>query len=393
MNTELSLAIEELASYSTDKPWFIPVLLSKCKIPDFPITGNRTLRDLHYVELYKDWDGGVDQIIEAIISSDHKCSMKNSDTTMKGVGTWVGTRRPIEYVPQVLWDTLWSKYMQAKTESNKRELLKKLLENGDPRACEELRRLPRSPELLWAAKMYPIPEYVEVAIESLGGENNNALTALEFLRQAEKLIPLEIEPEHLASVVGIADYLATSQDCEMISFLGSLIYFLKAIGEQNPSLQTTCGYIVLRILNLDLHPSTISDCLAALSNLKIDQKTESKWRIYCLKELERCTPAERWENSFFNSDASYYLEGLCNLSPGPDSEKIINEAIRFLVSKDIDEIYNALRLLVEVKATIPSHLANDIDNRIDQLSHSYTDSMISAIRRLLASLNNEQPAL
>jgi hypothetical protein len=45
MNEELSLAIEELRQYTTDREWFIPVLLSECDVPDRSIGAGQTLHD------------------------------------------------------------------------------------------------------------------------------------------------------------------------------------------------------------------------------------------------------------------------------------------------------------------------------------------------------------
>lgn len=71
MNSELMLAIDELMSYTPDHRWFIPVLLSRCEIPDISIGGNRTLRDLQHVKLYEDWGEGVRRIL-SVIRKDRK---------------------------------------------------------------------------------------------------------------------------------------------------------------------------------------------------------------------------------------------------------------------------------------------------------------------------------
>ena len=63
MNEELALAVEELRQrLGSEQAWFIPVLLSKCEIPDIDIGAGKTLRDLQYVELYRDWGGGIQRI-------------------------------------------------------------------------------------------------------------------------------------------------------------------------------------------------------------------------------------------------------------------------------------------------------------------------------------------
>ena len=68
MNEELTIAIEELRQRPTDRVWFIPVQLNKCKIPDRNIGAGETLHDLQHVKLYKDWDDAIRRIIELIQS-------------------------------------------------------------------------------------------------------------------------------------------------------------------------------------------------------------------------------------------------------------------------------------------------------------------------------------
>ena len=68
MNEELTIAIEELRQRPTDQAWFIPVKLNKCEIPDLDIGGGDTLQDLHYVDLYEDWGGGIQSIFRVVQS-------------------------------------------------------------------------------------------------------------------------------------------------------------------------------------------------------------------------------------------------------------------------------------------------------------------------------------
>src|SRR4051812_24116869 len=51
MNEELVLAIEELRQRPTTRAWFVPVLLSKCEVPDRSIGAGESLRDLQWVDL------------------------------------------------------------------------------------------------------------------------------------------------------------------------------------------------------------------------------------------------------------------------------------------------------------------------------------------------------
>jgi len=66
MNEELTLAIEELRQRPTDRAWFIPVLLSECDVPNIKISAVETLRDIQWVELYKDWQDGIQRILSVI---------------------------------------------------------------------------------------------------------------------------------------------------------------------------------------------------------------------------------------------------------------------------------------------------------------------------------------
>ena len=66
MNEELTIAIEELRQRPTDRVWFIPVQLNKCKIPDRNIGGGETLNDLQHVKLYQNWDVGIQRILKVI---------------------------------------------------------------------------------------------------------------------------------------------------------------------------------------------------------------------------------------------------------------------------------------------------------------------------------------
>lgn len=59
-------AIEKLRQRSIYQSWFITVKLSECEIPDYDIGAGETLQDLQYVELYKDWNDGIQRILNVI---------------------------------------------------------------------------------------------------------------------------------------------------------------------------------------------------------------------------------------------------------------------------------------------------------------------------------------
>jgi hypothetical protein len=66
MNEEITQAAEQLRQRTRDKPWFIPVLLSDCEIPDINIGAGETLRSFHWVTLYGGWDDGVRRILSVV---------------------------------------------------------------------------------------------------------------------------------------------------------------------------------------------------------------------------------------------------------------------------------------------------------------------------------------
>lgn len=66
MNEELTLAIEELRQYGSDREWFIPVLLSECHVPARSIGGGETLLDINWVPLYENWDIGIQKILSVV---------------------------------------------------------------------------------------------------------------------------------------------------------------------------------------------------------------------------------------------------------------------------------------------------------------------------------------
>ena len=56
MNEELTIAIDELRERSSEKTWFIPILINETEIPSRRISAVEDLRDIQAVRLYEDWD-------------------------------------------------------------------------------------------------------------------------------------------------------------------------------------------------------------------------------------------------------------------------------------------------------------------------------------------------
>ncbi len=66
MNEELTVAIDELRQFATDREWFMPVLLSECDLPARSIGAGETLLDINWVPLYEDWQIGIQKILSVI---------------------------------------------------------------------------------------------------------------------------------------------------------------------------------------------------------------------------------------------------------------------------------------------------------------------------------------
>jgi len=54
VHEELTLAIDELRVRPWDRSWLYPVRLDNCEIPDRPLGGGETLRDLQHFDLFPD---------------------------------------------------------------------------------------------------------------------------------------------------------------------------------------------------------------------------------------------------------------------------------------------------------------------------------------------------
>jgi len=79
MNEELTLAIDELRARRSESSWFIPVLINQTEIPDIRISSTETLRDIHCLPLYDDWQTSIDKLSKIIRSRDESHSNNKSN--------------------------------------------------------------------------------------------------------------------------------------------------------------------------------------------------------------------------------------------------------------------------------------------------------------------------
>ena len=109
MFEELSIAIDKLQEKPIDKIWFIPVKLNECEIPDIDIGEGESLRTLQYVNLYEDWNSGIQKILN-IMPSGFSESINATDKEDKESDNCV-LFRPVNgqhfFIPfqEVRWDS------------------------------------------------------------------------------------------------------------------------------------------------------------------------------------------------------------------------------------------------------------------------------------------------
>lgn len=64
---ELNLAVEEMRRRPSGQPWLIPARLNECEIPDINLGGGRTLRSLHWADLFgADAGANADRLVSAV---------------------------------------------------------------------------------------------------------------------------------------------------------------------------------------------------------------------------------------------------------------------------------------------------------------------------------------
>jgi TIR domain len=71
MNEELMLAVQELRLRHPTDRYFIPVSLDGSPIPDREIGPGETFRDIHYVDISKNWDAAMAQLLKAVYQSNY----------------------------------------------------------------------------------------------------------------------------------------------------------------------------------------------------------------------------------------------------------------------------------------------------------------------------------
>lgn len=83
MNEELLVAIDILRKKHFDSGWFIPIKLSECEIPEMDIGAGKTLNDIQCLNLYKDWETGLQRLIDVIKREESPAPTELEKTILK----------------------------------------------------------------------------------------------------------------------------------------------------------------------------------------------------------------------------------------------------------------------------------------------------------------------
>lgn len=79
MNEEILVAIDILRKKGFNSGWFIPIKLSECEIPPHDIGAGKTLQDIHYLNLYEDWEKGLERLVDIIKREESPKRLNASD--------------------------------------------------------------------------------------------------------------------------------------------------------------------------------------------------------------------------------------------------------------------------------------------------------------------------
>ena len=107
MNEELTLAIEELRQFDSDREWFIPVLLSECAVPARSIGGGETLLDINWVPLHENRESGIQRILSVIKPIPPRIqnlmsALRSENIDVRGQATEVLGKIGLEAVPALI---------------------------------------------------------------------------------------------------------------------------------------------------------------------------------------------------------------------------------------------------------------------------------------------------
>ncbi|MGH8626550.1 MAG: toll/interleukin-1 receptor domain-containing protein [Gammaproteobacteria bacterium] len=84
INEELTVAIEELRTRHLDMVWFIPIRLHECEVPPRSIGAGEDLTHLQWVDLFRNWNAGIDSLLRTFTATRHGVSLGEPQRTRWG---------------------------------------------------------------------------------------------------------------------------------------------------------------------------------------------------------------------------------------------------------------------------------------------------------------------
>jgi hypothetical protein len=96
MNEEILVAIDILRKKGLYAGWFIPIKLSPCNLPPLEIGAGLALEDIQYLNLYEDWNLGLERLVDLIKQEEDTVHFEYSDDYLGKEYTYRGLKKIIE---------------------------------------------------------------------------------------------------------------------------------------------------------------------------------------------------------------------------------------------------------------------------------------------------------
>lgn len=282
----------------------------------------------------------------------------------------------MEDAPIELIESIWTDYENCTDPFQKRELLESAAIMGDKRVRQVLENSEVSEELLHIAAIAPIPEYIDVAIQSLYRDEEFAFIPSKFLTNAIN-IASEIEPSYLKSSALIAKHLVDPDSTFGEIGFHSFIDFIEGVGLRNKELYTTSRWIIASILrNGDLLPDDYQNrSIIALWRLDPESKEAKEYVRRKIKFLSSFDPSKDYTSG--SNQKARSLSMLSKIELRELKDEALEQAKRYIKeSKNIYEIQLALGLIKHNNGTISTELSQTVSHTIE----SYNDNASETYR-------------
>lgn len=216
MNEELTLAIEELRQRPVDRAWFIPILLADCEIPRRTIGAGETLHSIQWLELYKDWNVGIQHLASVlggakVIHPQHEIAEEDELTKIKNQ---LGARTAVAWMGMESATWLHTLTNHATTVGDLVALLRSDLQQDIPREKLET-RLSAIDKLVGNMRSIPltapgqgasplsINDLIHERLTQLWGREPYNSAELQLFLASEESLTVRANPEWLKRAIDI----------------------------------------------------------------------------------------------------------------------------------------------------------------------------------------------